>query len=37
MIINAAIKNVFYLEGYDDPLADRMLEEAHIEVKRLLP
>lgn len=37
MIINAGIKAVYYEEDYDDPLADQMLSEAKIEVKRLSP
>lgn len=32
MIINAGIEKVFYDDGYDDPLADQMLEEAGIEM-----
>ena len=31
------IKEIFYEEGYDDPLADQMLTEAGIETKRLFP
>jgi dCMP deaminase len=34
MIINAGIEKITYEEGYDDPLADRMLEEAGIEMER---
>ena len=34
MIINAGIARVCYEEGYDDPLADQMLTEAHIEMVR---
>jgi dCMP deaminase len=34
MIINAGITRVCYEEGYDDPLADQMLTEAHIEMVR---
>jgi len=34
MLINAGIKNVFYIDGYDDPLADEMLAEAGIEIVR---
>ena len=30
MIINAGIREVFYLEGYDDKLADELLAEAGI-------
>jgi dCMP deaminase len=35
MIINAGIKKVYFAEGYDDPLADKMLFEAGIEMERL--
>jgi len=35
MIINAGIKQIYYLEGYPDPLADEMIAEAHIEIERL--
>lgn len=31
MIINAGIKQIFYKNGYDDPLADQMLTEAGVE------
>jgi deoxycytidylate deaminase len=34
MIINAGITEVLYGEGYNDPLADEMLEEARIPIKR---
>ncbi len=34
MVINAGIRHVFYKEGYDDPLADKMLAEAGIETVR---
>ncbi len=34
MIINAGITEVIYGEGYNDPLADQLLAEAHIEIKR---
>ena len=34
MLINAGIKNVFYIDGYDDPLADEMLAEAGIQIVR---
>lgn len=36
MIINAGIKTISYAEGYDDTLADQMLAEAGIEMKRVL-
>jgi len=32
MIINAGIEKVVFLDGYDDPLADRILQEGNIEV-----
>ncbi|MBW2021727.1 MAG: cytidine deaminase, partial [Deltaproteobacteria bacterium] len=35
MLINAGIKKIIYEEGYDDPLATQMLEEAGIEVVRV--
>jgi dCMP deaminase len=34
MIINAGIERIYYLEGYDDPLADQMLSETGIELVR---
>jgi dCMP deaminase len=34
MVINAGIQSILYLDGYDDPLADQMLQEAGIEVIR---
>jgi len=34
MLINAGIKNVFFIDGYDDPLADEMLAEAGIQIVR---
>ena len=37
MIINAGIKKIVIEEGYDDPLADRMLKEACVEIERFLP
>ncbi len=37
MIINAGIREIFYAEGYDDPLADQMLAEAGIQIKRFVP
>ncbi len=36
MIINAGIEKIFYVEGYNDPLADQMLKEAGIYVVRLV-
>ena len=35
MLINAGIKKIIYEEGYDDPLAAQMLEEAGIEIVRV--
>jgi dCMP deaminase len=35
MLINAGIKQIFFLEGYPDKLADEMLSEANIELERL--
>jgi len=37
MIINAGIRKIIYEDGYDDPLSDRMLQEAGLEVERLKP
>jgi dCMP deaminase len=37
MIINARITQVYYEEGYDDPLADQMLAEASIDMVRFHP
>ena len=37
MIINAGITEVIYREGYNDPLADQLLEEAHVQIKRFEP
>jgi dCMP deaminase len=34
MLINAGIKRIFYDEGYDDDLADDILDEAGIEIMR---
>ena len=35
MLINAGVEKIIYLEGYPDPLADKMLDEANIELVRL--
>ena len=35
MLINAGIKKIYYEEGYDDPLAAQMLQEAGIELVRV--
>jgi len=37
MIINAGVLSVCYDEGYDDPLADQMLNEAKIVLTRFHP
>jgi dCMP deaminase len=37
MLINAGVKEIYYEDGYEDPLADQMLTEAGIETKRLVP
>ena len=37
MIINAGIIKILYEAGYDDPLADQMLEETGIEIVRFVP
>ena len=37
MIINAGIRKVIYGDGYDDPLADRMMQEAGIAMERFVP
>jgi dCMP deaminase len=34
MLINAGIRKIYYEEGYDDPLADQLLEEAGVDVER---
>jgi dCMP deaminase len=36
MIINAGISKIYYEDGYDDPLADQMIEEAGLEMERLI-
>jgi dCMP deaminase len=35
MIINAGIKKVYFAEGYDDPMSDKMLAEAGLKMERL--
>ena len=35
MIINAGIRKVYFAEGYDDLLADKMMIEAGIEMEKL--
>jgi dCMP deaminase len=35
MLINAGIKEIYYLAGYEDELSDQMLAEAGVNVKRL--
>jgi deoxycytidylate deaminase len=34
MLINAGISDIFFLNSYDDPLAEEMLEEAGIRLVR---
>lgn len=35
MLINAGIREIFYLEGYDDELSEKLFQEAGIRVERL--
>ena len=35
MIINAGIKNIYYIEGYADSISEDMLKEADIQLMRL--
>ena len=35
MLINAGIRQIFYLEGYPDPLSERMLNEAGMDLRRI--
>jgi dCMP deaminase len=35
MVINAGIRKIFFVAGYDDPLSDQMFDEAGLEVTRL--
>ena len=35
MLINAGIRQIFYLEGYPDPLSKKMLREAGMELHRI--
>jgi dCMP deaminase len=35
MLINAGIRQIFYLEGYPDPLSEKMLNEAGMELHRI--
>ncbi len=37
MLINAGINKIYYAEGYNDPLSDRLFEEAGILLERLNP
>jgi len=37
MLINAGIKEIIYLEGYPDTLAEEMLEQADIIVRKFTP
>ena len=36
MLINAGIEEIIFEAGYDDPLADQMLTEAGVEVRRFV-
>ena len=36
MLINAGIEEILFEAGYDDPLADQMLTEAGVEVRRFV-
>ncbi len=35
MLINAGIRQIFYLEGYPDPLSETMLKEAGMNLQRI--
>lgn len=35
MLINAGIREIFYLEGYPDPLSEQMLKEAGMALQRI--
>jgi len=35
MLINAGIRQIFYLEGYPDSLSETMLNEAGMELRRI--
>ena len=35
MLINAGVKTVYYENGYNDPLSERLLSEAGVKVQRL--
>ena len=35
MLINAGIRQIFYLEGYPDPLSETMLNESGMELHRI--
>jgi deoxycytidylate deaminase len=37
MLINAGIEEIIFEAGYDDPLADQMLKEAGVKVRRFIP
>ena len=37
MLINAGVRKILFEEGYNDPLADQMLAEAHIKIERIIP
>lgn len=36
MVINAGIKEIFFLEGYPDELADKLLKEAEVVLDKLV-
>lgn len=35
MLINAGIRQIFYLEGYPDPLSEKMLKEAGMDLHQI--
>jgi len=35
MIINAGIKEIYYIEGYNDPIADELLNESSIKLSHM--
>ncbi len=37
LIINAGIRRIFFEQDYEDPLSDLLLEEAGVELIRLIP
>jgi dCMP deaminase len=36
MLVNAGIREIFFLEGYPDELSEDLLNEAGVKVRRLL-